>query len=429
MIKRLKSIKKRYMLKGSFGHSVITMITGTSIAQILPIAIAPILTRLYSPQEFGIFAIYMALVSIISLVSTGRYELAIMLTKKEEESINIVFLSFFIVVLVSLLTLVGLLVIKGHIMYFLGNDEIAIWLLSIPLLVFITGSFQVLKYWVISNKMFKRLAINKVCQSATTAGVQVGGGYLSHGAGGLILGQVMGQGVGTAFLGWKMWKENKSKSVEVRLGTLIKQAKRYKKFPIYSLAADLINLASNQIPNLLLGGFFGLSIVGFFSLTQKVLGSPTSLIAGSILDVFRERASRDYLANGNCLDIYIKTFKSLFLISVIPFIVCFFVAPVLIPFVFGSNWKIAGEYTQILSIMFFFRFISSPLSYVLYVAEKQNYDFIWQIILFVFMLISISIGWYLNSAKISILCFSLAYSLMYIFYLLLSFNVARGQIK
>jgi O-antigen/teichoic acid export membrane protein len=79
--------------KSEFAKNVLTLMTGTTIAQAIPIAISPILTRIYTPEDFGVFALYMSLASIISVVATGRYELAIMLPKKDDDAINIVALS------------------------------------------------------------------------------------------------------------------------------------------------------------------------------------------------------------------------------------------------------------------------------------------------------------------------------------------------
>jgi len=425
MLKNILNIRHRY--KGSFAAHILTLMTGTALAQSIPILASPILSRLYSPQDFGIFAVYMAIVSMVSLVATGRYELSIMLPDDEESAASIFVFSFLIVLSVSLATFILLLTFKGFLASFFDGRLAAVLLYLIPITVFFTGAYQLLNYWAIAKKKFSRLATNRVYQSGTATGFQLGSGLFTPGALGLVSGQVVGQCVGSGVLGWKTWKEDRDKLKSVTKENMICQAVRYKRFPLYSLLADFINTAANQVPNFLLSFFFGASTVGFFFLPQRVLGSPSSLIANSILDVFKERASRDYRTSGNCLDIYLKTFKHLLLISFLPFAALYFFTPVLIPFIFGAEWKIAGEYAQILSIMFFFRFVSSPLSYVLYIAERQNYDLIWQVFLFMFTVIAIGIGIYLNSAKISIACFALIYSAMYIVYLFLSYDAAKGN--
>jgi len=429
MINKFADFWKKYVPKGSFGSNVLTLMTGTTIAQVIPIAVSPILTRLYTPGDFGIFNLYLAIISILSVVVTGRYEFSIMLPEKEEDSINIFALCLAITLAVSIIVLIVITVFGGFIIRLLNNSELSRWLYFVPLSILIVGFYQPLNYWQIGKKGFGKLAANKIVQSGAMAGFQVGTGYFAPDPGGLILGQIAGQGIGVGILGRYVLKEDREKLKAVTFRRMMQQAGRYRKFPQYSLVADLINTFSNQMPNFLLNSFFGTSAVGFFALTQRVLGSPISLIAGSILDVFKERASRDYRTLGNCRDIYIKTFKSLLLISIVPFLIFFLAAPAIFSFIFGANWRVAGEYARILSVMFLCRFVASPLSYVLFVAEKQNYDLIWQIFLFISTVISIGIGIYLKSDKISLMLFSASYSIMYIFYLFLSYNFAKGNTK
>jgi O-antigen/teichoic acid export membrane protein len=426
MIKYFKSLKVRYMRKESFSVHVLTLMTGTAIAQALPIAVAPILTRLYAPDSFGLLALYMSIVSVISIVSTARYEHAIMLPRDDEDALNIFTLSFVILIFVTCFTLLFVLLFKNKVGGFLKSSDINNWLYLVPVSIFLTGAFQLLNYWTVREKKFKRLAFNKVFQSGSIAGIQLVGGYAPPGSGGLVLGQVLGQGLGTGMLGYKVWADVKSRMKCVHYQQMIKQARRYRKFPFYSLIASFINQSANQVPIFLISGFFGLSTAGFFSLPQRILAAPISLIGNSIRDVFRERASRDYRTIGNCRDIYVKTFKSLLFVSVIPFAFLFFTSPVLVPFIFGSNWRIAGEYAQILSVMYFIDFIATPLSYVLYIAEKQNVDLVWQIFLLLFTIASFLAAGYFKSVKIGLVCFSFSYSFLYIFYILLSYKYACG---
>jgi O-antigen/teichoic acid export membrane protein len=192
------------------------------------------------------------------------------------------------------------------------------------------------------------------------------------------------------------------------------------------MPANLINMVSNQAPVILMSNFFGSAVVGFLNLSQKVLGSPLAVFSKSVSDVFRERASRDYRAHGDCRSIYLKTMKSLALISFLPFLLLFIAAPDLFAFVFGASWRTAGEYARILALMFFFRFTVSPLSYVFYIAEKQAIDLAWQVVLLGVTVLAILAGVWRGSPRFSLLCFSIGYSLMYLAYLVLSYRCAKG---
>ena len=141
--------------KSEFTRNVLTLMTGTTIAQAIPIAISPILTRIYTPEDFGIFALYISIASILSLIATGRYELAIMLPTKDKDAVNIVALSLFISFFVSFIALLIVSIFNTQITSLLGNPDISSWLYFIPLTVLFTGIYQSFNYWSNRKKSIK----------------------------------------------------------------------------------------------------------------------------------------------------------------------------------------------------------------------------------------------------------------------------------
>jgi len=127
---------KRFKPKSEFNRNILTLMTGTTIAQAIPIAISPILTRIYTPEDFGIFAIFLAITLIIGSIANGRYELAIMIPKKDEDAINIFALGFIITTSISLLLLVLVLIFQTYFIFLLKNEEIGVWLYFVPISVF-----------------------------------------------------------------------------------------------------------------------------------------------------------------------------------------------------------------------------------------------------------------------------------------------------
>ena len=115
----------KFKPKSEFSRNVLTLMTGTTIAQAIPIAISTILTRIYTPEDFGIFALYMSIASMIAVVATGRYELAIMLPKKDEDAVSIVALSIIISFFVSFIALLIVSIFNTEIASLLGNPEIS----------------------------------------------------------------------------------------------------------------------------------------------------------------------------------------------------------------------------------------------------------------------------------------------------------------
>ena len=98
-----------------FFRNVLILSSGTALAQLIPLIIAPFLSRIYSPEEFGRLALYLAITQILGSLATGRYELAILLPKEERKGVQLTLLSIFISVAVSLIALIGVLFFHSEI--------------------------------------------------------------------------------------------------------------------------------------------------------------------------------------------------------------------------------------------------------------------------------------------------------------------------
>lgn len=410
--------------KSEFSKNVLTLMTGTTIAQAIPIAISPILTRIYTPEDFGVFALYMSIVSIVAVVATGRYEMAIMLPKKDEDVKSIIKLIMILLLIVTLITFLIVFFFNQAITNLFENQEISSWLYFLPISIFLVGLYQIYNYLLIREKNFKRLSKNKVIVSTTNASTQLGYGLSIANGFGLLFGNIISYIVSIYFI-------IKSKVVNkyfiFKNNSVKKVAKEYQDFPKYDVPSVLINVVANQLPLLALGKYFGLGVVGFYSLMYKVLMMPINLLSTTVLDVFKQRAAEDYNKYGNCKDIYIKTFKSLFLLGIVPFTILGIFAPEIFAFVFGEKWKVAGEFAQIMVPMLFLKFIINPLSYIFYVAGKQKIDLYGQILLLFIIIFAIYIGLQFNNEKTVLITFSLGYSIIYIGYLTYSYLLSKGK--
>ena len=184
---------KRFKPKSEFNRNILTLMTGTTIAQAIPIAISPILTRIYTPEDFGIFAIFLAITLIIGSIANGRYELAIMIPKKDEDAINIFALGFIITTSISLLLLVLVLIFQTYFTYLVKNEEIGVWLYFVPISVFFFGIFNILNYFNNRKKNYKDISNANILKSIVAAIIQLSIGLIQQGATGLISGQIISQ--------------------------------------------------------------------------------------------------------------------------------------------------------------------------------------------------------------------------------------------
>ncbi len=413
--------------KSEFAKNVLTLMTGTGIAQAIPILISPILTRLFSPEEFGVLALYMSVVAILSVVVTGRYELAILLPKKDEDANALTMLILYISLLLSFVFLGGVLLFKDFIVSYFGLGKLSVWIYVFPLSVFLIGWSQAMKYWLNRKGKYRVMARGQVSQTVSTASSNLFLGFTHFISGGLILGGLIGQFVNTYVVSRFFIKERVFKTVPKSKIKYV--AGRYKNFPRITMFSGMINMSAKELPKTLIGGAFGMGALGFLSLAQRMLIVPISLISTSMSDVFFKYASEQYKENKNAITIYDKTLKRLFLVAIVPMIVLFFIAPFVFAFVFGEKWRMAGEITQLLIPFYLVYFIGAPLNTMFSIAEKQKWEMFWQVLFFSFSVGSIVISQYLGlDMKATVLNFSIANSIVFLVGISLSRKIAKGEL-
>ena len=410
--------------KSEFSRNVLTLMTGTTIAQAIPIAISPILTRIYTPEDFGILALFMAIVSIFGSISSGRYELAIMLPKKDEDAINIFALGFIIIIFISLFLFFIVLFFDDYLIKLLDNKEIGIWLYFVPITVFFIGLFNILNYFNNRKKQYKDIAVATIIKSIVLAVIQLSVGFFKQGASGLIGGQI----ISNIFANMRLIKNIiKDKALMARISKvkIIALGKRYKNFPLISLPSNFINVLNQNLVNMLISTVYNIKTLGLYALVQRVMGVPSSLIGSSIGQVFFQQAAKERQESGRAIKTFTSTVIKLVIIAIPMYGILFLIVEDLFLFVFGEKWQIAGEFAKILVPLFFIRFISSTVSTINTVFEKQLYGLYISLIL---LLTSLAVIFFSFYYKIDVksffsyisLCLSVDYSLFLLFYYFIS---------
>jgi O-antigen/teichoic acid export membrane protein len=208
-------------------------------------------------------------------------------------------------------------------------------------------------------------------------------------------------------------------------------AKRYKSYPRFLVPAHTLSALSIQLPGIFINTIFGLAASGFFSLAERVVGTPLSLVSTSIGDVFRQEISKSYLAGEQCRKIFTSTFRKLAMIATPPFLILLFFAPQLFAQLFGAKWRISGEYAQLMCPMFYMRFISNPLSLTAIIAQKNRFEFLWQAGLSIFLVLAAASHYFLPlDAKIYVIAFVIIYCVFDLMNLFASYRFAcAGDIR
>jgi len=399
---------------GSFGSDVLKLVTGTVLAQGITVLLSPLLTRLYAPSAFGIWALFSSITTVIGVIACLRYDVTIMLPESDEEGASLLGVSLVALAAISVVTLTAVLLGHSAIVSVLKAPEISPWLLLVPVAVLVNGLVLALSAWCSRSRRFGLLAGVKIGASATSSSVQLGVGYVgTPTAGGLIASSLVGTGLATVVLGAQIGQRD---GAVVRGGfrwsRLREGMHRYRKFPQYGSLSVLLNTISWQLPAIVLQRFFTAEIVGFYSLGTRLLRVPMDLVGGAISQAFYPRAAAARSA-GQLPEVVEAAYRRLVTIGFAPMVVLGIVASDLFRIAFGERWAEAGVYTQILSVWTFFWFISSPLSNLFSVLEMQEFGLKLNIVILSSRFLSLVAGGLMGNARLAVILFAATGILVY----------------
>ncbi len=412
---QVSSSGARKRRRSSFAPDVMKLVGGMAVAQVLAVLAAPILSRLYSPDAFGTAAVFISIASTIGVIACLRYELAIMLPEHDGDAANLLAVSLSIVLFVTSLTAVIVLCAGDLILRMLNLPNLSSYLWLLPLFVLPNGVFLALNYWNSRTKHFGRLSVAKIFQSGATNGIQLGAGVVGQAqAGSLIEGGVLGAVVATTVLGVQIWRDDRQEFIRaVRWPRMLEWAKRHRKFPFFTTWSALLNTLSWQLPTFLLAAFFSPTVVGYYALGNRMLRLPMNLVGSAIAQVFFQRASETQQVDGDLASVVAPLFRRLVAWGAFPMLLLAVIGKDIFIVVFGREWAEAGVYTQILSIWMFFVFISSPLSTLYSVLERQQSALLINMLLFVTRLVALATGGLLGSARLALSLFAVSGVLIY----------------
>lgn len=365
----VKTKISRLLPKGSAVHSVFLLAGGTTIAQALGILTMPIFSRIYSPGDFGVLALFTSITSILVELSGLRYYLAIPLPKKNAFARSLVVLSFFIQCVFIALLSVFLLFAKDWILPLISAELLEPYWFLIPLGVGGMGFYTMLTQWAVREKEFSLIAKTRLTQSLSGIVTKLVLGLLGIKPLGLILGTIASQAGGVTSLAKRLLGKNGIPEVD---RTQIKRvAIRYRKFPIYSTWGGLLNTLGRQITPIMLVALYSPEIAGFFAFGMQILQLPATFIGQAIGQVFVQKASVAKY-EGNLAEVSLKTFKALLRIGTFPILCLGLLAPDLFSFFFGEQWRMAGEFSRYLAPWVVLAFVYSPLSLLFPILDRQD---------------------------------------------------------
>jgi O-antigen/teichoic acid export membrane protein len=407
----------------AFWRSVGVVLTGTVAAQSIPLLGSLVIARIYAPAEFGLFSAWLGMVMIAAVVVTGRFEMTLAVEADGAPRRFAMMATLGTILLVSLFfSLVAVTVYFSS--RLLDQVKPAMVILFVPatLLVGVTHTWQA---WAAAEGNYRGLSWIRISQAFVVTATQIGAGLISPTAYGMLLGHVLGLVAGIGFAMYFMPINPFTIIGKAEFGASLRAFWRNQwRFPMLALPADTINAASGQLPLLLIASRFGAEASGLFALTVRVLGAPIGLLGAAVLDVFKRSAASSYRDRGHCKEEYARTFWLLAIGGGVLALGVMVFAERLFVVAFGEPWRQAGFIAIWLMPMFALRFVASPLSYVFYIAGKQQVDLVWQCALLAMTLFSFMLP---TSFEASIKFYSAGYSLLYVVYAVLSYRYSKGK--
>lgn len=359
------------IIKSRFLRSAGTISGGAAAAQLIAFASSPILTRLYTPDAYGILALMLGFVTIAVTAASLHYELAIALPKREEDAGSITALAMFLGIIVSILSVLVFAPALGDFLGRFGFATLRTYWWLLPLTLFATALHQALMFWHIRKQRFKEVAANGVVQSLTQNGAPILFAGLGFTAVGLLLGITVSRIVAAGGFLWRAIKFDRA-VLTPNVPAIQKLVKEYWTFPTIGLAGALLHVGVFQLPAFLLTDVYGAAVAGFFLLQDRVLGVPLAVLSQGLAGVFYVNAAK--LANDDPKELkrsYFQLLRNLSLAGIVPVIILVLFAPWMFKLVFGAEWETAGEYARLMAVPTFLRFVAGPLYRCLTILKQQ----------------------------------------------------------
>lgn len=419
----------RELSKNEFVVNVFTLMSATTIAQIIAILIYLILARVYSDYEHGIFALYMSIIAVTGIISTGKYESAVMMPNDDRKAFNIVALGSFLSLRFSLFLLVLIIPFHRNFAVLLGDPLIEKWLWFVPLSTIMIGLFQNLSYWANRNKRFGSMAVANVGQSLSNSAVKVSTPGIFANGGGLIVGAIVGQFAGIVLFIRDLIRKDADFLKYISIKEMKEMAREYRFFPRFNMIHNLINNFSANLPVFVIASKFGAAEAGIYSFGFLMVYRPVNLVTSSFTQVFSQRVINKYNSGKSIYSDVKRLAIKLFQFALIPFILAGFAGPFIFTVIFGEYWAEAGTYMQILLPWIFIVLLSSPFSFLPDMLKRQQTAMWLDVLKIALRIPALAIGVYYNNIYLAVILFSTVSTLSVAYSFYWYINLARKADK
>jgi len=393
--------------------------SGTAVAQGIGFAMTPVISRLFSPTDFGVFGSFNSVLYVVAAMITLQYSQAIILPKQDKEAANVFGSSVLSVILITLICFVIAFVFSDWLLELLNINQSRWILYFLPLGLFFNGINQSFQAWCVRRKVFKKIAASQMIRSGSNNSLQIISGLFQSGGGGLIVSSVTADGIASWNFSRHILGVDKGflkKSMDWK--KIWQSAIKYRDFPFYSATQNMMNALSQGLPVLLLAHFFGVSVAGAYAFGIRLIQVPMNFILTALRQVLFQKASETYNRGGVLLPLYLKFTSGLFLLILPPATIIFVWGPQIFSWIFGIEWFKAGFYAKWLVFWLVPGFCNVPSILFARILRKQKKLFVLEILVLISRALVLVLGGYFLSANNTVILFSVTGAIINGFYIL-----------
>lgn len=381
-----KSLSIFSTLKGSdLIRNISILVSGTTIAQLIPILLQPLLRRYFSPEEFGAYAVYLSLIGILIVIASMKYELAIILPEKDKTAVNILALAVLINLAFSSILMLIIVLFRRPVSNLINlPTQYSIYLYFVPFGVFLYSMYQSINYWLIRKKLFFNISLNKFIRRGSEGSSQVMLMFSKVSAG-LVIGDVIGHFV-NCISGITQALRNDVNLMHVGIIKLKYVFMKYFEYPKYNVIPSFMSACSYLLPVIFINKYFSSEYTGYFDLSKLMLSIPLALIATSISNVLLQRVSEKYRNRESFIKELLPVISIVAVIGIAEIFVITFFAVDLFELFFGDLWGFSGRISKILVWSYAFSFLVASFSSIFISMNKIKLLSVWQLFYFVSIL-------------------------------------------
>lgn len=368
-------------MDSEFRKNFLALFSGTTLAQVIPFLFAPLLSRVFSAEDYAIYGLYIALLEVIAIVIAGRYELTLVLPKKDSDAIHLVHGALLIAFVFSFSLLIAISLFNVQIAELLNNKGLAPFLYLLPLSLFFYAVTRVLNNYLIRNKKFGAIARFKLSHKTGEAISALGLGYIKW-SNGLIWGDVFGRFLLSVLSLYSSIKVGLQKTF-FSWNDIKNQLYEYREFPLYNSLPAIANSMATLLPVFLISKFYSEELLGNFNFARMIMVAPMALVSAAVSQILSQKLAELY-NDQQSIWAFLKPIGLVLLgLAVLMIAVLFPFAEVLFEFIFGAQWETAGKISSILVFAFALQFILTALYPVFYILKSIKISSAWQVFYFI----------------------------------------------